>query len=274
MGYQGRKNNEFVIVISIQYNGISQKSENSGSWCEEGQEYQNGASAQTKPKIGKEMEIFKIMSIGDFNEIAQAQAQLNVKYSGEDLADKTPKAHLISAMMAELGELLESSPRAGDTETGWKWWKPYLENDTNNMKVEAVDIIHFAKSALIVAYGQNLNQLMTDYNACATTYMEEAHQILDETRSTGISYDLMTAMSVFTLSILTAEREEALNTYMFVINALCQYADMEPQEMFDLYMKKNKLNHARVEGGYTESATAYAKIDENGEEDNVQMFKD
>lgn len=217
---------------------------------------------------------FKIMSIDNFNEILQAQADLNVKYTGEDWADKITKSHFISAMTAELGELLESSPRTGDSESGWKWWKPYLENDVNNMKVEAVDIIHFAKSALILCYDSNLAQLMTDYNACATTYMEEAHQILDETRSTGPSFDLMTSNAVFTLSVLTAEREEALNTYMFVINALCQYADMEPEDMFELYMKKNKLNHARVEGGYTESATAYAKHDENGEEDNVQLFRD
>ena len=215
---------------------------------------------------------FQIMSLDNFNAIVQAQAELNVKYTGEKWAEEIPMSHLLSAMTAELGELLESSPRTGDVESGWKWWKPYLENDDNNNKVEAVDIIHFAKSALIVSYGQDLSTLMSDYNACSTTYIEEAHQLLEEDNTTGVSQDLLTSLAAFTLTAYADSREDLLNTYMFVINSLCQYAKMTPDEMFDLYMKKNKLNHERVEGGYMKSADAYAKIDADGNEDNVKLF--
>jgi len=216
---------------------------------------------------------FKIMEIDDFNEIVQAQAELNVKYSGEDWAEKIPQSHLLSAFFAELGELLESSPRTGDTETGWKWWKPYLENDENNNKVEAVDMIHFTLSSLIVKYNKDLNALMTDYNACSTSYKESGEEIINEEVSGGVSFDLIASTSVFALSILQTEKEESLNMFMFLINALCHYAEMEPNEMYDLYMKKNKLNHERVEGGYTESEDSYEKYDEDGNEDNTKLFE-
>lgn len=229
---------------------------------------------QTETNFKEGLMKFQIMTTDDFNAIVQAQAELNVKYSGEDWADKIPMSHLVCAMTAELGELLESSPRTGDTETGWKWWKPYLENDDNNNKVEAVDIIHFAKSMLIKAYGQDLNALMADYNACSTTYIEEADELLNENHTTGVANDLVSAMAAFTLTSLTDSKEESLNLYMFVINSLCHYAIMTPEEMFDLYMKKNKLNHERVEGGYMKSADAYAKIDADGNEDNVKLFED
>lgn len=217
---------------------------------------------------------FHIMTTDDFNAIVQAQAELNVKYSGEDWCEKIPMSHLVCAMTAELGELLESSPRTGDTETGWKWWKPYLENDDNNNKVEAVDIIHFAKSMLIKAYGQDLNTLMTDYNACSTTYSEEGEELLDDANTTGVANDLVSSMAAFTLTCLGNSREEALNIYMFVVNALCYYAKLTPEEMTELYMKKNQLNHARVEGGYMESVDAYEKIDADGNEDNTKLFED
>ncbi len=40
----------------------------------------------------------------------------------------------------------------------------------------------------------------------------------------------------------------------------------------DLYMKKNKLNFERQEGGYREGT--YSKTDESGREDNVKLFEE
>jgi len=215
-------------------------------------------------------EQFKAISIDDFNVIIEAQNTLNKKYSGEDWMEKIPKSHFLMAALAEYGELLESSPRTGDTETGWKWWKPYLENDENNIKIEVVDILHFLTSALILTY-EGVRQLSIDYNACSTAFSEEEN-ILDSEASSGPAFDLLTTISVFMLTALSASREEALNTFMFVINALCDYSGMDPSEIAELYMKKNELNHKRVDGGYMESEDAYEKIDSDGNEDNVQLF--
>jgi len=221
---------------------------------------------------------FKIMSSEDFNVILEAQVELNKKYSGEDWAEKIPKSHFVSALYAELGELLESSPRTGDTDTGWKWWKIYLENDVDNMKIEAVDIIHFAMSILILCFENDIDELKKEYEILSKEYLDfEVRNIINEyyiSKSKGVSFDLLTSISYFSLCSMTKTKEDLLNSYMFLKNSLCNYSDMTTEYMLYLYMKKNKLNHERVEGGYTESATAYAKIDENGNEDNTKLFLD
>ncbi len=213
--------------------------------------------------------MFNIMKVNEFSEILSAQVLLNEKYSGEDWAEIIPKSHFISAMMAELGELLESSPRTGDTGTGWKWWKIFLENDFNNMQVEAVDIIHFAISVLIMNYGSNIEQLLGDYISCHEEFSKAEFDENGENLSSGLMLDI----NSFSLSSLLDQREESLTAFVYLINSLGWYANMTPEYMYQLYMGKNKLNHERVDGGYTESADAYAKFDENGNEDNTKLFK-
>ena len=48
----------------------------------------------------------------------------------------------------------------------------------------------------------------------------------------------------------------------------CQLAGLDPQSLAELYLKKNKLNQVRQDGGY---GTTYQKYDENGVEDNKRM---
>jgi len=216
---------------------------------------------------------FEIMERQDFAEIVRAQAELNVHYSGEDWADKIPVSNFLAAIFAELGELLESSPRVNDGgNNGWKWWKPYLENDVDNMKIEAVDIIHFVISVLILRYEGDLDGLIMDYTSCSTAYKDELDAILNEKDEDGPLSDLLAAVSIFALNAMKSEKEEVLNIFMFIIDALSKYVGMSPEEMKDLYMKKNVLNHKRVDGGYMEGK--YQKYDENGEEDNRALFLD
>lgn len=44
---------------------------------------------------------------------------------------------------------------------------------------------------------------------------------------------------------------------------------MTAEEMHDIYMKKNQLNHHRQDVGYNDQ---YQKVDENGLEDNDKLF--
>ena len=206
-----------------------------------------------------------------FNDLLDAQIGLNIKYSGESWTE-IPDTSLMAATFAELGELLESSPRVGDDPVGWKWWKTYLENDDNNMKIEAVDIIHFTVSSLFKKYYGNFDLLKAHYAECSTAY--KSTDLTDE-QSKGVMYDLLVSISVFSISCLLPEsetkKEQAMDMFVFLIDALCNYAKMTPDEMFELYMKKNKLNHERVEGGYMEDK--YEKYDENGNEDNTKLFE-
>lgn len=216
------------------------------------------------------MKEFRMIELQDFTAVVEAQNELNKQYSGEDWGEKIPKSHFLAAALAEMGELLESSPRTGDTDSGWKWWRENLENDANNTKIEAVDILHFVLSALILSYNGDIEKLNSDYNLCSTSFKEELDNILNDDKSTGPVFDLISGLSVFTLTALASEPHEVLNTFMFVVSGISIYADLQPNEMIELYMKKNDLNHKRIDGGYKEGK--YEKVDSEGNEDNQKLF--
>lgn len=200
----------------------------------------------------------------------EAQSSLNIKYTGEDWMNKVPISHFIAAMQAEYGELLESSPRTGDETKedmpkGWKWWKPYLENDDNNNIVEAVDMIHFAMSAMIIRCGgvdgviEELDKFEIDHN-----------DIEDESYKATV---LIGATCGFSISSLFSENlQEIIGGWVFLVDALCKYCDMTPDTMVKYYFKKNELNSERIAGGYTKDADSYEKYDADGNEDNTKMF--
>jgi len=214
---------------------------------------------------------FNTMTHEDMRALLTAQASLNVKYTGEDWASKVPVAHFIAAMQAEYGELLESSPRTGDLvgddmPKGWKWWKPYLENDVNNNKVEGVDMIHFAMSAMLVRLG-GVDEVMSEIEKL------EIQPDKPEQADEFIATALIGSVSGFTINILfTDSPQEVTAAYIYLVDALCDYCLMTPEEMVELYNKKNKLNSERIEGGYTKDADSYQKYDEDGNEDNTKMF--
>ncbi len=201
-----------------------------------------------------------------------AQASLNVKYTGENWAQKVPVAHFVAAMQAEYGELLESSPRTGDTvvedmPVGWKWWKPYLENDANNNKVEGVDMIHFAMSAMLVRMG-SVDAVMAEIEKLSV------EDDKPEVSSEFIATALIGATCGFSLNVVFSENtQEIVGGWIYLVDALCDYCEMTPDEMVELYNKKNKLNSERIEGGYTKDADSYQKYDADGNEDNTKMFE-
>lgn len=206
----------------------------------------------------------QLIQPNDLRELLMAQASLNVKYTGEQWSDVVPISHFLCAMMAEYGELLESSPRTGDNAEGWKWWKPYLENDVNNNKVEAVDMIHFAMSALLIRFG-GVEAIM------------ETYDLIEDANTQGFektpSIILLGAVNAFSIDVaFNEDPKPSVGAFTYLIDALCSYAEMTPDEMVELYFKKNKLNQNRIEGGYTKSADSYEKYDKDGNEDNTLMF--
>ena len=218
------------------------------------------------------MENFQIISKENFNNLVDAQVELNIKYTGENWATDIPDSSVLAAAFAELGELLESGVRVGDNAVGWKWWKPYLENDANNLKIEAVDIIHFVLSSMIKRYDSDTDLLKKHYSECSASYASA--ETLNDENSSGVMYNILVSMSVFTIACLMpdTEKEQTMDMFVFLINGLCEFADMDTEEMYDLYMKKNQLNHKRVEGGYMKSEDAYEKVDADGNEDNTKLF--
>lgn len=202
----------------------------------------------------------KRFSIDQITQLLEAQNTLNIKYTGEDWRDVVPMSSFSAANIAELGELLESSPRTGDNDAGWKWWKPYLENDVNNIKVEGIDIIHFSLSMVLKAYSV----------ADAVTLYDKYTDELETPNVPLPMNNLLIAVSTFTVMSNMTEDPVFIQSFAALMESVSEYTGMSMNAMFMLYAKKNALNHARVEGGYQEGT--YQKIDENGEEDNVRMF--
>jgi hypothetical protein len=71
---------------------------------------------------------------------------------------------------------------------------------------------------------------------------------------------------------ISEKTEEGTVMFAHLVASLCEYVGMDIDEMYSLYMKKNELNHERVDGGYMEGK--YEKVDSEGREDNEKLFKD
>jgi len=219
----------------------------------------------------KQTNDLNILTSEQFNQILDAQIKLNVKYSGEDWESKIPDSSMLAAAYAELGELLESGPRVGDSEDGWKWWRPTLNNDDNNLKIEGVDIVHFVVSSIYKKYDGDINLIKEHYTECSKSY-SSAPNLMDPD-SSGVVYNLLVSMSVFATTCLIKDtsKEETLDMFVYMISAICEFSNMDATEMFEMYSKKNKLNHERIEGGYIEGE--YEKYDSDGNEDNTKLFE-
>ncbi len=61
---------------------------------------------------------------------------------------------------------------------------------------------------------------------------------------------------------------EAVDCLHF-LGGIFQVLGMDADEVWDLYLKKNRLNHKRQEEGYRDGS--YSKIDEKGKEDNFYL---
>lgn len=68
---------------------------------------------------------------------------------------------------------------------------------------------------------------------------------------------------------LNNSKIEAVDCLHFLMS-IFQLLDMDTKEIFDLYLKKNKLNFERQEKGY--KTGTYKKV-VNGKEDNEKLFK-
>lgn len=82
------------------------------------------------------------------NELFELQELLNRKAGVPDLTKLTPheqQSWLLKytrAMSQELAELIDCVP--------WKWWAKYQTFDTQNAKIEIIDLLHFLISLCMI----------------------------------------------------------------------------------------------------------------------------
>lgn len=179
-----------------------------------------------------------------FQIMVELQHQFN-KQVAEDYLDKNFNWN--SAIIAESGELLES--------LGYKWWKKQ-EPDIENVKVEAIDLLHFVisdriqKNKKMFSEKESLNMVSIEfYNEFNTNKVLNDHSTLEDM-----------------IFYLIATNSFRLNVMKRIFTKL----NMSNEDVYISYITKNCLNKFRQDNGYKDGS--YIK-NWNGREDNAVAFE-
>ncbi|MBL4712694.1 MAG: dUTP diphosphatase [Gammaproteobacteria bacterium] len=143
------------------------------------------------------------------------------------------------AIWMEASEMLEHY--------GWKWWKKQ-DADIMQVKLEVVDIVHFALSIRL-----EQNKSLEETAALIATDIENSMQAEDIRKS------------IECLALLTLTDQGA---HFNFIAGIMKYLDMSFDELYEIYVGKNVLNIFRQDNGYKEGT--YKKV-WNGREDNEYL---
>ena len=183
-----------------------------------------------------------------FKKMVELQHQFN-KQVAEDYLDKNFNWN--SAIIAESGELLDS--------LGYKWWKKQ-EPDMENVKVEAIDLLHFVISDIL--------QLNYNYEeSLEASFIDETISEFEENFTSDIYEKEFEDEDLFGLvNILNYNEIPRFATLKIMFKKL----DMSNEDVYIAYITKNCLNKFRQNNGYKDGS--YIK-NWNGREDNIVAFE-
>jgi len=146
------------------------------------------------------------------------------------------------AVWVECAELLDHF--------GWKWWK-HQQPDTDQVKLEVVDIWHFGLSDLMRA--EALDDKVAD--ALLSVTPEPA----DDTEAFRVAVESLAQQTL-------SDRLFAMEPFVAVLDTL----PLPLPELFRMYVGKNVLNHFRQDHGY--KSGDYRKT-WSGREDNEHLVE-
>ena len=183
-----------------------------------------------------------------FKKMVELQHQFN-KQVAEDYLEKGFNWN--SAIIAESGELLDS--------LGYKWWKKQ-EPDMENVKVEAIDLLHFVISE--------------DIQRSHKCFFPIESNVLENTE-TNLTYWFENNFSnVFFPSKSLLDLIDELNykafPRLFIMKKIFEELNMRNEDVYIAYITKNCLNKFRQDNGYKDGS--YIKV-WNGREDNIVAFE-
>ena len=178
-----------------------------------------------------------------FKKMVELQHQFN-KQVAEDYLDKNFNWN--SAIIAESGELLDS--------LGYKWWKKQ-EPDMENVKVEAIDLLHFVISQNIQAnYFDKTDYISKTIKDFEDMFLEKNDYFYDEK-------DIKFIIDALNFSLYNR---------FFTMKVLFKSLNMSNEDVYIAYITKNCLNKFRQDNGYKDGS--YIK-NWNGREDNIVAFE-
>jgi len=155
------------------------------------------------------------------------------------------------ALRQEASEAMDSTP--------WKWWKSG-ELDKENLRVEAVDMVHFAMSILLQE-----EYFMWDWiDERVRDAMRQEYPYSDDILVEKIE-DTIDEIILMTFTAGKTSDAQTVDIYLKVM-ALAKMLGMSYEDVYKAYFAKNVLNEFRQKNGYKEGF--YSKL-WFGKEDNV-----
>jgi hypothetical protein len=157
------------------------------------------------------------------------------------------------AIWLEAAEAVESLP--------WKWWK-YQEPDMANLRVELVDIWHFAMSYIMVESPATLQEIDNNIDL-----------FLFEKNTESIEMDFLIEKVEF-IAKTVLDGEFTTDDLIQALMSTWAYIGGDFDELYKEYIVKNSLNKFRQDNGYKDNT--YRKIwilDGADVEDNVVAWK-
>ncbi len=130
---------------------------------------------------------------------------------------------------------------------GWKWWK-HQQPDLDQVRLELVDILHFAMSDYLLQDGDN---------------DEVAARILDEMASSGNIEDIRQAIESMAQSTI-ADQSMHFSGFANIMRLI----EMDFDQLYRMYVGKNVLNFFRQDHGYRDGS--YIKVWQD-REDNEHL---
>jgi len=199
-------------------------------------------------------------NLNAINEMLSMQNTLNEMTNGTDWRSGVTQLgkpiNWHRCIVMETAELIDSYP--------WKHWKAVdAQTDIENVRVELVDIWHFLLSLV-------LEHIEVDEAADILSDALENHELDGSNELTVIQqvekHEAMLAIAL-RQNAVTVEYLSQLTQAFF---DSCEVAQLNFEQMYQIYMAKNVLNKFRQDHGYKEGT--YIK-EWNGKEDNVVMFE-
>lgn len=144
-----------------------------------------------------------------------------------------------TAVLIETSEAIDSC--------SWKWWKK-TENDIENLKVEAVDLLHFLISKLLIESRQP-HEPVDQTEFIVTTLIQGfvLSKLKEEYFTQEYNTDeIIKNLKKIAFHCLNNDSLESMKSLIKVFDLL----GMTFNEVYIGYMSKNLLNHYRQERGY------------------------
>jgi len=171
-------------------------------------------------------------------------------------------------ILAEGAEFIES--------LDWKWWKK-TEVDYDNLKLEAVDLLHFIISGIlkIIKDVDNASSYLENTLSIDKGDLPHMQKYIGEIQVIAVeldSIDLDNDNNGYARIYYEVTQRKLLDKYINLLKVVTYIAGFKSiEELFKLYIFKNALNRLRQNYGYKQGT--YKKLWDGKHEDNYFMMK-